>query len=179
VKAQQSACFILVLLVVAFCFGANAFHAKTAAAQAAAEEARTAAMGAESKLVVARRDLSRLTQSTAGLRSYMEAWDVHLRATQSAQATEQRIVDLVKQGDIFTESQRFELVDRRDDKVIKSSLRAHITVKDDYAKALNWLGKFEESLPTSRISSCVLRRGESGNDVRMQLIVDLPILVAL
>jgi hypothetical protein len=178
-KEQQTACVILVLLAMGFLYGAQTFHGKMAAAQSAAEDARVAAQTAETKLAGQRRELSKKTEASEGLRSYLEDWDVHLRSTQSAQSTEQRIVDLVKQSDIFTESQRFELVERRDDTVIKSALRAHITVKDDYAKAMNWLADLEAHLPTSRITSCVLRRGESGNDIRMQLIVDLPILSAL
>jgi hypothetical protein len=86
---------------------------------------------------------------------------------------------LVKQSDFFTESQRFEMLERRDDTVFKNALRAHIIVKDEYTKSMNWLASLEESLPTSRLSSLVVKRGDSGNDIQMTLVIDLPIAPAI
>ncbi len=178
-KDQQLACFVLVLVIGGFLYGAQTFHQKMAVHQQEAETAKEEAQKAQSEFGLAKQSLDKLVQETEELREFLGQWDPYLRATQSPQATEQRLVDMVKQLDIFTESQRFELLDRRDGGVFRSSLRAHITVKDDYAKAINWLATLEETLPTSRISSCVMRRGESGNDIRMELIIDLPIATSI
>lgn len=174
-KEQQVACVLLLVIIGVFIYGAQTFQQRSAAQRNEANTARDAAVAAQESFVSAKRALDQLTASTAGLRGYLELWEPHLRATQSAQATEQRVVDLVKQSDIFTESQRFEVLERRGDPVFSSALRAHIIVKDEYSKAMNWLGLLEESVPTSRLSSCVMRRAESGNDVHLSLIVDLPI----
>jgi hypothetical protein len=178
-KDQQMACVLLILVIGGFGYGAQTFQQKMAFHQREAEGARAATETAMQALAAARRDLDKLTRSTTDLRGFLEQWDPYLRATQSPQATEQRIVDLVKQSDIFTESQRFELLDRSDGPVFKSALRAHIVVKDEYSKAINWLAVLEETLPTSRICSCVLRRSESANDIRMELIIDLPITTTI
>ena len=174
-KEQQTACLLLMLIIGGFFYGAQTFEQRRAYAQREANKAKESAFAAQAAFVSAKRALDQLNKSTADLRSFLEQWEPHLRATQSAQATEQRVVDLVKLSDVFTESQRFELLERREDSVFKSALRAHIIVKDEYAKTMNWLALVEETLPTSRISSCVMRRGESGNDVHLSLIIDLPI----
>jgi crotonobetainyl-CoA:carnitine CoA-transferase CaiB-like acyl-CoA transferase len=174
-KEQQFACVLLLVIIGVFVYGAQTFQQRAASQRSEADSAKEAALAAQDSFVAAKRNLDQLTVTTEGLRAYLELWEPHLRATQSAQATEQRVVDLVKQSDIFTESQRFEVLERRGDSVFASALRAHIIVKDEYVKAMNWLALLEESIPTSRLSSCVLRRAESGNDVHLSLIIDLPI----
>jgi len=174
-KEQQTACVLLMLIIGGFFYGAHTFEQRRAYHQREANKAKENASAAQQAFVTAKKALDQLNKSTLELRSFLEQWEPHLRSTQSAQATEQRVVDLVKLSDVFTESQRFELMERRDDAVFKSALRAHIIVKDEYAKTMNWLALVEQTLPTSRVSSCVLRRGESGNDVHMSLIIDLPI----
>lgn len=178
-KDQQIACFLLILLIGAFLYGAQSFEQRMSAQKREATAAEDASMKALQTFTASKRSLDQITKSTAELRSFLEEWEPHLMATQSAQATEQRVVDLVKQYDVFTESQRFELLERRDDKVFKGALRAHIIVKDEYSKAMNWLAILEQTLPTSRLTSCVLRRGESGNDIHMNLTIDLPIAPAI
>ncbi len=174
-REQQVACALLLVVIGVFFYGAQTFQQRSATQRSEADSARDAAIAAQEAFVNSKRALDQLTATTAGLRDYLELWEPHLRATQSAQATEQRVVDLVKQSDIFTESQRFEVLERKGDSVFPTSLRAHIIIKDEYVKAMNWLGLLEESVPTCRLSSCVLRRAESGNDVHLSLIVDLPI----
>jgi hypothetical protein len=178
-KDQQLACVILLLIIGGFLYGAQTFQQRAAAQRREADTAREAMDAAQMSFVAAKRGLDQLKTSTGGLREFLEKWEPFLRSTQSAQATEQRVVDLVKQSDIFTESQRFELMERRGDAVLTGCLRAHIVVKDEYVKVINWLGNLEESIPTSRLTSCVLRRAESGSDVHLELVVDLPILPSI
>ncbi|RFC44322.1 MAG: hypothetical protein DVB23_002355 [Verrucomicrobia bacterium] len=178
-KDQQLACVILLLIIGGFVYGAQSFEQRASAQRREADTARETMETAQMSFVSAKRGLDQMKASTEGLRAFLELWEPHLRATQSAQATEQRVVDLVKQSDIFTESQRFELMERRGDAVLTGCLRAHIVIKDEYVKTINWLGNLEASIPTSRLTSCVLRRAESGSDVHLELIVDLPILPSI
>jgi len=175
-KDQQLACLLLITIIASFCYGAHSFEQRKSFHQREANAAKEAALTAQQTFAGAKRSLDQLNRTTEGLRGFLEQWEPHLRSTQSAQATEQRVVDLVKQSGVFTESQRFELLDRRDDTVFSGALRAHIIVKDEYAKTMNWLALLEETLPTSRLSSCVIKRGESGNDIHLSLVIDLPIV---
>ena len=43
-------------------------------------------------------------------------------------------------------------------------------------KALNWLADLEGSLPAVRVSNCKLTKGQSGNDIKMELSLDIPII---
>jgi hypothetical protein len=178
-KEQQMACVVLILVIGGFLYGAQTFEQRMSAARREANASKEAADAAQQAFGTSKRALDVLTKSTVELSSFLEEWEPHLRATQSAQSTEQSIVDLVKQSDIFTESQRFEMLERRDDTVFKNALRAHIIVKDEYTKSMNWLASLEESLPTSRLSSLVVKRGDSGNDIQMTLVIDLPIAPAI
>ena len=65
--------------------------------------------------------------------------------------------------------------DREDGSAIQSRLNAQLVLEDDYVKVFNWLAKFEASVPAARVSSCKLSKGQSGNDLRMDLSLDLPI----
>jgi hypothetical protein len=61
---------------------------------------------------------------------------------------------------------------------IPQIVRAHLTIEDDFAKTLNWLGDVESKLPISRVSNLDISRGQSGNDVRVNAVVDIPLAVA-
>lgn len=75
-------------------------------------------------------------------------------------------------------SQKFSQQKLEQEDQIKSALVADLVVEDDYAKALNWLGQIEKSIPHCRISKCVILRGDRGNDIHMDVQVQIPILLA-
>ena len=81
----------------------------------------------------------------------------------------------IKEAKIITLSQVFDSFDREDGSAIQSRLNAQLVLEDDYVKVFNWLAKFEGSVPAARVSSCKLSKGQSGNDLRMDLSLDLPI----
>ena len=45
------------------------------------------------------------------------------------------------------------------------TLLASLTVQDDFAKTLNWLGELERKLPVARVTSCRIKKGDAGNRV--------------
>jgi hypothetical protein len=58
----------------------------------------------------------------------------------------------------------------------EEALVADLVVEDDYSKTLNWLGRLEEAIPTCRIIRCQIVRGDRGNDVHLDLQIQIPIL---
>ena len=90
---------------------------------------------------------------------------------------------LIKQAGLILLAQRFEVVPNKSDTSVPSSadetvpqiVRAHLTIEDDFIKSINWLGELESKLPSARISNLELARGQSGNDLRMNLVVDVPL----
>ena len=59
---------------------------------------------------------------------------------------------------------------------ISKTLNAKLVFEDDYVKTLNWLADLDGSLPAIRVSNCKLSKGQSGNDIKMELSLDIPII---
>ena len=81
----------------------------------------------------------------------------------------------IKESKIITLSQVFDTFDREKESAITRGLNAQLVLEDDYVKVFNWLANFEASVPAARVSSCKLTKGQSGNDLRMDLFLKLPI----
>ncbi|MEC7863140.1 MAG: hypothetical protein VYC70_11005, partial [Verrucomicrobiota bacterium] len=82
----------------------------------------------------------------------------------------------IKQAGIITLSQVYETVDHVKGGTIPKTLNAKLVFEDDYVKTLNWLANLEASLPAIRVSNCKLSKGQSGNDIKMELSIDIPII---
>jgi len=175
-KERQIACVLLVLVIAGFIYGTQRSYQELVKVRKAATKARGEAVAAETSATAARRSLDKLKQTTGELREFAKAWSPYVESVRSPQATEQRIIDLIKESEVFAASQRFELLDQKKAPLITRRLRAHITIEDDYGKTLNWMAKIENAIPVCRVASCRLQRGESGNDVRVELILDFPII---
>lgn len=175
-KDKQTACLILLLIVGCLVYGTQKSYKKMTAMRSDAAEEKQSAMQAQQAYQTAQRALDTLEFQTQNLRKFHSEWEPYLRATRSPQASEQRLIDLVKRAEVFAVSQRFELINQLNSPVFDYILRAHVTIEDEYSKTFNWMASLEEELPTSRITTCRILRGESGDDLRMELIIDLPIL---
>lgn len=176
-KEKQMACIFLAIFVAMMFFGIQKMRTKKVAMQAQADEAREKAESAETARKASEISLVKLRAESEGLRQYFEQWLPYLSSVSSSEQEEQRIIDIVKAGQVFATSQRTEVIGNdRDNNFITKRLRAHLVIQDEYSKTLNWLGTLEESLPSSRISNYRLTRGLSGNDVQMEVTLDLPLI---
>lgn len=82
----------------------------------------------------------------------------------------------VKDANLVNLSQRFESAPVKGNDSIPSALRSLLTFEDEYAKLLNWLGSLEVSMPTVRTSSVHLSAGTRPNELRMEVILEQPLL---
>ena len=112
------------------------------------------------------------------MREYLSLWEPHLKQTRNPQFGEALINLRIKQGDIITLSQGFETVNFNKGGTIPRTLQARLVFEDDYVKTLNWLATLEGTMPASRVSSLRLSKGQSGNDIKMEVTIDVPILEA-
>ena len=117
-----------------------------------------------------------LKRKTEVVRKYLSQWDPYINQIKSAQFGEAFINMKIKQAKIITISQTFDTVKRENGLAIPHMLNAQIVLEDDYVKVFNWLAKLESSVPSARVSSCKLTKGQSGNDLKMDLSIDLPIV---
>ena len=174
-KDKQAAVFVLILIIVGLAYGTHQMRKKMLGMRAQAEVAKLEADSAETQRLAAEDSLRQLKADTDGLREFYRAWLPHLEAVQSPQAGEAKLIDAVKQGGVFSTSQRFENGPVNEGSVIPRTLKAQLVFEDEYAKAINWMGQLERQLPTARTTEYVVRRGDSGNDVHISLVLEVPI----
>ena len=117
-----------------------------------------------------------LKRKTEVGRRYLSQWDPYINQIKSAQFGEAFINMKIKQAKVITISQTFDTIERENSLAIPQMLNVHIVLEDDYVKVFNWLAKLESSVPSARVSSCKLTKGQSGNDLKMDLAIDLPIV---
>ncbi len=175
-KSHQSACAFLLFLTGAMLYGVNALRNATSAARDLSTQAQSEAETAEQMAQLAQIQLKTLDAKTAQLRLLQSEWKPHFEAHRTPQDAEQRIVEIIREGDVFLISQKFETRETDKDSLIPTALVADLVVEDDYAKALNWLGRLEEAIPSCRISKCTLERGDRGNDIHLIVQIQIPIL---
>lgn len=175
-KNHQAACAFLLVLVAGMLYGVNGLRNTTSAARDLARQSQSDAETAEQQAQLAQIQLKTLDSKTAELRLVYGEWKPHFEALRTPQDAEQRIAEVIREGDVFLISQKFEGREIDKGSVISDALVADLVVEDDYTKTLNWLGRLEEAIPSCRITRCTLERGERGNDIHLILQVQIPIL---
>jgi len=175
-KNHQSACFVLVILITGMLYGVNELRNVTNEARDITAQVRTEAETAEQQAQLAQIQLKSLEAKTADHRAGYAQWKPHFANYRTAQDAEQRIAEVIRESDVFLISQKFETKEIEKGAMISDALVAHLVVEDDYAKTLNWLGRVEEAIPSSRISRCNIKRGDRGNDIHLELKVQIPVL---
>ena len=54
-------------------------------------------------------------------------------------------------------------------------MRATLVFDDSHAKLLNWIGQMEKIKPTMRIGRLELAKGSRGDDLRMEVTLEVPL----
>jgi len=185
VNHKHIACLAILFLCIVIFQGVSMVRTRATAMKAAAESAERSANDAAVALRIQRATLEDLKLKTSDLIEFLDAWEPHLARLSTAESGELNVNALVKSYGLILLAQRFELTPNNSNNGVPSTangtipqlVRAHLTIEDDFIKTLNWLGEVESKLPTSRISSLDIARGQSGNDVHMNVVVDIPLAV--
>lgn len=180
---KHLACIVILLACVLLVQGVLTMHRNATAKQADADRARRDANLAAVSLETQRGMLEDLKAKTSDLMAYLDAWEPHLNRIATPEAGEVNVNALLKQADLLLLSQRFEVVPNQNGSAVPTAanatipqlVRAHLTIEDDFIKSLNWLGELESKLPTSRVSNLEIVRGQTGNDIRLNVVVDIPL----
>lgn len=183
---KHIACLVLVILCILTVQGVAMIHKRATKMQGAAASAKLAAENAAADLSAQRAILDDLVHKTADLHAWLGEWESHLARIPSAETAEINVTALLKQANLVLLAQRFEVSPNRPESGVPNSadatipqfVRAHLTIEDDFVKTVNWLGDLESKLPIARISDLQLARGQSGNDIRMNVVVDIPLAAA-
>lgn len=173
---HKTACLILIVFVAGMLYGVNQLRNASDAARDKANAAQTNAENAEQQAQLAQIQLKTLEAKTAQLRQVAKSWQPHFERFRSNQDAEQGIAEVIREADVFVVSQKFDPRQLDKDAMISDAVIADLVVEDDYIKTINWLGTLEQKIPNSRISKCILKRGDRGNNIHLELQVQIPVL---
>ena len=138
--------------------------------------AREAAENAAAALINERNSLSTLRAGSHDLIMFLNAWEPYFSTMNTPESAELNISMRLKEAGLVTLAQRYELVPNRGDTNIPRIMRANLVIEDDYAATLNWLGGIESKLPTLRVSNLRLTKGQAGNDIRLEVVFEVPLV---
>ncbi len=173
---HKLACLVIGLIVFLMGFGVNKVRGIAVKAKQDGETARTEAETAERQRKFAEIQLQSLSAKTSQLRDSYDQWLPHFESFRNTGDGEQRIAEVIREGDVFVLSQKFKASKIEGNGFISHSLRADLIVEDEYSKVMNWLGKLEEQIPACQIAHCKITRGDRGNDVHLEMQIQVPIV---
>lgn len=173
---KHISCGIIALLILALIQLTLWVQNKRNAVQREAADAQLAEDSANAQLSRERSQLSDLRRQSTDLIEFLKIWQPYFITVDTAQSAEVNMQMRVKDANLVNLSQRFEQMPVKSNDSIPSSLRSLLTFEDDYSKLLNWLGNLEVSMPTIRTSSVHLSMGTRANELRMELILEQPLL---
>jgi len=177
---KHLATLLLFALIIAMAQGVMTLNRKKLAAEEAADAAVSKLSMTTSMRTMAQDALSKTRESTAPLRKYYRMWlpefektDSEIKAKNSFIQTIKRVPNLV----MFDQGMNA-LSPNKDAAYVVQRAGGRAKFVGDYQKSLQLLSMIERELPTSRISSVEVRKGERANDVEVNLLVEFPVIVA-
>jgi len=116
-------------------------------------------------------------RETEGVREYLKTWEPFFARVDSGDKADRIFDTRVKQGGILALNKSSEATAVKKDSAISQTVRASLVFEDDYKKSLDWLSAFESEVAASRVSSCVISKGQRGDDIKMELAIEFPLLL--
>jgi len=141
-----------------------------------AESAEAAENQANAELIREKAQVSELKRQSSDLIDFLQVWLPYFESFDTQQAAEINFTMKVKESNLLNLSQRFDMAPVVGNESIGSVMRAFLTFEDDYARLLNWLGTVEKNMPTVRVTSVRLNKGSRPNELRMEAILEQPLL---
>jgi len=178
-NAKQLAAIILVLgIVLFFQFGMSLRNRATLAA-AQADAASVEKTKLQVQLTEEDKYLEGLRKESKDLVEFVAEWEPYFAIIEEQEAAETGISMKVREADMLNLSQRYQQVPHTINNKPNDSLpilvRATLVFDDSYGKLLNWMGMMEKIRPTMRVGKVLLTRGSRGNDLRMELVLEVPL----
>jgi len=173
---KHLACVVIIVLIVVLVQLTLSMNKRMVKMQGEADTAKSQTSSSSLQLQIERGQYAELENSSKSLIEYLNIWQPYFKAVDSAQSAELKISLRIKEDNLVSLSQRYETVSNPGNSFLSSIMRARLTFEDDYVRLLNWLGEVESQLPTIRVGSIKLTRGTGGNDLKMELILEQPLV---
>ncbi|MDZ4404818.1 hypothetical protein [Prosthecobacter sp.] len=173
---KQLACVFLLLIIGAMTYTAQIIHNTVGTTRAAAEEAENAAVTAETERSTAEIETAMFKTDTEDVRRFLRSWLPAIDRVQTQQEAEQTIeLSLRERGINLVRERKTELKMAAGNKLIPKSVLTTLTIEEEYAKVLNWLGDIERRLPTARMKVVQITGGSTGRQLKMEVSFETPI----
>lgn len=173
---KQLACIILLMIIGVMTYTSQIIHRTVASTRAAAEDAETAAVTAENERSTAEIETAVFKANTEELRRFLRSWLPAIEHVQTQQEAEQTIeLSLRERGINLVRSRKTESKQSAGNKLIPRSVVTTLTIEEEFAKVLNWLGDIERRLPTARMKVVQITGGSTGTQLKMDVSFETPI----
>lgn len=173
---KQLACVILLMMIGVMMYSALTIHKKVAATRAEAEDAETAAVTAENDRSTAEIETAVFKANTDEVRRFLRSWLPSIEHVQTQQEAEQTIqLSLRERGISLVRTIKTESKQSVGNKLIPKSVITTLTIEEEFAKVLNWLGDIERRLPTARMKVVQITGGSTGSQLKMDVSFETPI----
>ena len=173
---KQLACVILLLVIGGMTYTAQIIHNKVTTTRTEAQAAEDSATTAEQERQTAEIQTTVLKTDTEEVRRFLRGWLPAIERVQTQQEAEQTIeLSLRERGINLVRSRKTELRVSTNNKIIPRSVLTTLTIEEEYAKVLNWLGDIERRLPTARMKVVQITGGSTGRQLKMDVSFETPI----
>lgn len=172
---KHMASLIVALLAAAAVYGTLWTKDRLTAMKKAESSARAKSEKASADYTRELSELSTLRNRSDSLIRFLDAWEPYFEGMNTPQTAELGVSLRIKEDGLITLAQRYEPVGLRGEVTIPRVMRANLTIEDDYVRTLNWLGKIEQQIPTLRISNLRLTKGQRANDIKQEIVLDVPL----
>lgn len=173
---KQLACFLLMALIGVIVYAAQIVHQKVSAMRQEADDAESAATNAETERSTAEIKTAVLKTETEEIRRFLRAWLPAVEKIQTQQEVEQTIELSLREGGIgLVRQRRTEPKGSTTNKLIPKSVLTTLTIEEEYAKVLNWLGDIERRLPLSRMKIVQITGGSTARQLKLDVSFETPI----
>lgn len=114
-----------------------------------------------------------------GLVEFAELWRPYFAVIEEQNEAETGISMKVRASEMLNLMQRYEQVphtiNNKPNESLPLLVRSTLLFEDNYAKLLNWMGMMERIRPTMRVGRVAMASGARGNDIRMELVLEVPL----
>lgn len=156
------------------------FQGKARGLDIEVEKAKAEETSLEATLAAEKELLADLQRQSEELLAFVAKWRPYFGLLEEKQSVETSISMKVRDEAMLTLSQRYQEVphkiSNKDIASLPVLIRASLLFDDDYSKLLDWFGFMEQDKPTMRVGKIALSKGSRGEDLRMELVLEIPLL---
>ena len=177
---KHLACVLLGVVIALLAYATLSVQGKATEMQQQADTAKNNANSAKQIRMIKSKEKDDKEKSTAAIIAYLRRWNEHFEKVSSIDVGTEMINQQVKDGGLTSLSARVQNQNdvKKKGSFLSNRLRGDFIFVDSYSECINWLGRIEEQLPTSRSVVCKIVKGTRGDEIQMEVIVDVPVVSA-